>query len=154
GDADPEVLIHGGSELHATGKVDATAKSDVTITATSKPTTNSDSSVDAAVVSTTFGSGATLQVREAALVDATGTVSLTASSKLNATSTADANVGSTAGAAVAVSVITGDTSADISNSTANGDSVTLDASSDRTIITTAKSSPGGSKASGGGTNKS
>lgn len=156
GNADPEVLIHGGSQVSATaGAVAVLARSDVTIDASTKPSTNSDSKVDAAVVSTTFGSGATLAVSGATTnVWATGGISLTASSKLVATDVADANVGGTAGAAVAVSVITGDTTADVDGATVHGSSVNLAASTDRSITTTAKSSPGGSSASGGGGNKS
>src|SRR5262249_52150244 len=56
-------------------------------------------------------------------------------------------------AAVAVSVITGDTTASVDSASVHGSSVSLNASSDRTITTTAKSAPGGAD-SNGGSNKS
>src|SRR5438034_1404110 len=156
GSADPEVRIHGSSSLTASNNISALAKSDVTISASTSPETGSGtSSVDAAVVNTTYGSGATLSVSDSATVNATGTATLTASSKLHATTTADANVASTAGAAVAVSVITGDTTGSVSDATVDGSAISLGATSDRTITTLAKSSPGGSSAHTGGTpNKS
>ena len=144
GEADPEVSIHGSSTLTATSTITVTAESDVTINASTSPETgSSDSSLDAAVVNTTYGSGATLSVSGSANLTATGTATLMASSKLNATTTADANVASTAGAAVAVSVITGDTTDSVTGATVDGSAVSVGATSDRTITTLAKSSPGG-----------
>ncbi len=156
GSADPEVLIQGGSQITASGNLTATATSTATITATASPDSSNtdDSSVDAAVANTTFGSGATLSVTGGAVLNATGTAALSASSTLNDTTTVNADVASTAGAAVAVSVVYGDTTASIQGATVNGSSVTLSAASNRTITTTAVSSPGGSSASGDSSNQS
>ena len=152
GAASPQITIDGSSSLHATGNLTALSKSDVTINASTSPETgSSDSSIDAAVVNTTYGSGAALSISGGALLDATGTASLTASSKLTANTTADANVASTAGAAVAVTVVTGDTTGSISGATVDGSSVSLGASSERTLTTLAKASPGGSSEHSGGT---
>ncbi|MFZ1909741.1 MAG: LEPR-XLL domain-containing protein, partial [Burkholderiales bacterium] len=80
GAATPQITIDGSSQLHATGNLTALSKSDVTINASTSPETgSSDSSIDAAVVNTTFGSGAALSVSGGALLDATGTASLSAS---------------------------------------------------------------------------
>ncbi|MGY3658238.1 LEPR-XLL domain-containing protein [Bradyrhizobium sp. USDA 376] len=152
GEADPEVLIHGASShVNASGKIGATAKSDVTINASAAPGSGSDASKDAAVALTVFDSGAKLGVSGGATVNATGAsaATLQATSKLNATTLADGSAGS-AGAAVAVSVIFGDTTASIDGATVDGTGVTLAAGADRTIMTSASSSVGGSSDGGGG----
>lgn len=154
GNAAPEVTINGSSSLLASGKINVLASSDITIGASAKPGGSAtDAKFDAAVLSTTFGSGATLSIAGSANLTATGSSTLGASSKLVSSTVADANVVGTAGAAVAVSVITGDTTASVDSASVHGSSVALTASSDRTITTTAKSAPGGSD-SNGGTNKS
>jgi hypothetical protein len=155
GNAQPEVTIHGASSLTAATNINIAAESNVTINASTAPGSgSSDSSVDAAVVNTTYGSGATLAVSDSSLINASGTANLTAGSKLNATTTADANVANTAGAAVAVSVITGDTTASVSDATVDGSAVSVASTSGRIVTTLAKSSPGGSSASSGGSNAS
>ncbi|HUJ88277.1 MAG TPA: LEPR-XLL domain-containing protein, partial [Burkholderiales bacterium] len=155
GAATPSITIEGSSSLTATDSITALSKSEVTINASTSPEAGSgSSSLDAAVVNTTYGSGALLSVSGGATLDATGTASLTASSKLTANTTADANVAGSAGAAVAVSVITGDTTGSVNGATVDGGTVTLAASSNRTITTLAKSSPGGSSASGDSSNAS
>ena len=156
GSAEPEVLIEGSSQITASGSLTATASSNATIDATASPGSSNadDSSVDAAVVDTTFGSGATLEVTGGAVLKATGAATLSSESTLNDTTFANADVANTAGAAVAVSVVSGDTSASIQGATVYGSSVTLSAASTRTITTTALSSPGGSSSSGNGSNQS
>ncbi len=157
GSADPQVNIGGSASVVATGKLTASATSDIKITTSASPDVTAKSAkADAAILSTTFKSGATLAVNGAASLTATNAVSLTASSKINTSSMADANVVGTAGAAVAVTVVFGDTTASIDGTggaKVSGSAVTLAASTDRTLSTTAKSSPGGSD-SNSGSNKS
>ena len=153
GQADPEVLVHGAStNLSAGGKIDSAAISDITTemktsAATSDSTTAS--SFGAAVAITAFETKAILAVSDSAQLSAANATTLTASSKLNATNTADGTLGTHGGASVAVSVIFGDTTASVQNATVGGSSVAVHAGSERTIQTTAKSSPGGASANGG-----
>jgi hypothetical protein len=156
GDADPEILIHDAStNVSASGKIDANAKSDITINASATPGANSDATKDAAVAVTVFDSEATLSVTGGATVNATGSgaTTLLAKSKLDATTLADGSAGQ-AGAGVAVAVVFGDTTASIAGSTVDGHGVTLGADSDRSMTTTATSSIGGSSESTGKDNAS
>ena len=156
GSASPTVTINGGSSVVSTsGAIDATASSNVTINATATPTTGqSNAKVDAAVLNTTYGSGAAMTVNGGASLNAHGADTVAASSTLNSSTIANANVSGDAGAAVAVSVITGDTTTDVDTASLTGSSVNATASSNRTIVTTAMSAPGGSQASGNGSNAS
>src|SRR5512135_1994684 len=150
--SDPQVAIHGAStSLVAGGKIDASATTNLSPDMEVTPGSNSDSSKDAAVALTVFDSEASLSVTDQAqLTTGAGkAATLSASSTLNATTKGDAT-GGTAGAGVAVSVVFGDTSAYLDNATVTGGSLSLGASSDRTLITTAKSSTGGSSDGGGG----
>ncbi|HET7338954.1 MAG TPA: hypothetical protein VFK22_05355, partial [Candidatus Dormibacteraeota bacterium] len=153
GKADPHVSIHGATtQLSAGGEIDVDAKSDLTTSMVTSPTSSSasnSSNFGAAVVVTAFESKATLDVSDSAQVSATGAAKLSASSKLDATSTADGTLGTNGGASVAISVIFGDTSASVDNATVGGSSVDVTAGSDRTITTTAKSTPDGANANGG-----
>jgi len=154
GSADPEVKIHDSSSVVATHNLTASAKSDVTINASATPTTNTDSTLDASVVVTTYSSGATFLLGDSATVTVTGTANIDATSILHANASANADIAGKAGAGVAVAVISGDTTATIgSNSHLTAANVAMGASSDRTVISYSKSSPGGSK-NGGGTSKS
>lgn len=144
GMAAPEVLISGTTSITATNALTVTAKSDVVIDATVRPSpTATIAKADAAVVTTTFASGAALSIAGGANLTAGGAVTLASASTLKATSTADASVAGTAGASVAVSVISGDTTASVNGAAVSGASVALTAASHRTITTTAKSTPGG-----------
>ncbi len=156
GSAAPTVTINGGSSVvSTTGAIAASASSNVTINATATPPTGqSNAKVDAAVLNTTFGDGAAMTVNGGASLNAHTADTVAASSKLNSSTVANANVAGDAGASVAVSVITGDTTTDVDNATLTGASVGVTASSNRTIVTTAMSSPGGSQASGNGSNAS
>ncbi|MDI4643092.1 LEPR-XLL domain-containing protein, partial [Rhodoblastus acidophilus] len=148
GAADPEVAIDGSSQLIA-ATVTATAESNVTISATTTPGGGGSASADAAISNVTYSSGATLTVTGGALVNATsGAANLNANSTLDATTKGDAS-GASAGAGVAVSTIYGDTIAKVDNATVDGGSVTIGASTDRTITVEAKSSQGGSSGSSG-----
>lgn len=144
GKASPEVLINGTTKITATTSLNVTAKSDILIDAAARPGLLATiAKADAAVVTTTFASGASLSVAGAANLKAGGAVSLASTSKLDAKSIADASVAGTAGASVAVSVFSGDTTASVSGATVEGASVALTAASNRVITTTAKSTPGG-----------
>jgi hypothetical protein len=156
GSAAPEVTIGGGSSLTSTtGAVNAAATTSVTISATATPDASANSaSVDAAVLSTTYADGATMTVNGGANISAHTNDTMSASSTLNSSTVANAHVANTAGAAVAVSVITGDTTASVTGATVSGSSVSLTAASNRTITTTALSSPGGSASSGNNANAS
>ena len=149
GAADPSVLIDGGSHVASTnGAVDVQATSNVTIKATATPpATSTNSSVDAAIVNTDFGSSGALTVDGGAAISAHGDLTLAASSTLNSSTIADANVPKTAGGSVAVSTITGDTTAAVSDASLSGSAVDVTAGSTRTITVTADSSPGGSSGS-------
>jgi hypothetical protein len=156
GSASPTVTINGGSSVTSTsGAIDATASSNVTINATATPATGqSNTKVDAAVLNTTYGSGAAMTVDGGASLNADTADTVAASSTLNSSTVANANVAGDGGAAVAVSVITGDTTTDVDTASLTGSSVSATASSNRTIVTTAMSSPGGSQASGNNSNAS
>ncbi len=156
GSASPTVTINGGSSVIATsGAIDATASSNVTIHATATaPAGQSNAKVDAAVANVTYGSGAAMTVNGGASLNAHGADTVAASSTLNSSNVANGDVAGDAGAAVAVSVITGDTTTDVDSASLTGSSVSATASSNRTIVTTAYSSPGGSQASGTGSNAS
>ncbi len=156
GSATPEVTINGSSVVSSTtGAVNAVASTNVTITAKATPASSAtDSKVDAAVLNTTYGSGAAMTVNGGASVIAKQAATLSAASTLSSSTVADASVGSTAGASVAVSVITGDTTASVANASVSGSAVNVTASSNRTVTTTALSSKGGSSASGSGSNTS
>ena len=153
GYARPEVTIDGGSQVTAANTLKVTASSDITTTATAKPDAanpNSDSKVDAAVVVTAFENSSTVAVTGGSTLAATGgAATLLASDKLKATSIADASIGSAAGATVAWSTITGDTTAYVDNATVKGASVSVEADTSRDVKNEAKSSSGGSKDSGG-----
>ncbi len=154
GSADPTVTI-GEATLDATGpgaagSLTVAATSNVGITTTDTPDASlTDGTVDAAVAVTTFTSGAALNIGDGATLDAAGAASLSAGSTLVDTTTADAS-GATAGAAVAASIISGDTTASIAGATVDGSSVSLTATTNRTITTTAESSPGGAAANSSG----
>ena len=154
GSASPTVTINGGSSVvSTTGAIDATATSNVTISAIATPPTGqTNAKVDAAVVNTTYGSGAAMTVDGGASLNAHGVDTAAASSTLNSSSVANGTTAGDAGASVAVSVITGDTTTDVDSASLTGASVNVTASSNRTIVTTAYSSPGGSQASGNGSN--
>jgi hypothetical protein len=156
GSASPSVTINGGSSvISTTGAINATASSTVTINATATPTTGqSNAKVDAAVLNTTYGSGAAMTVNGGATLNAHTADTVAASSTLKSSTVANADVSGDAGAAVAVSVITGDTTTDVDTASLTGTSVSATASSNRTIVTTALSAPGGSQASGNGSNAS
>jgi hypothetical protein len=156
GSASPTVTINGNSSVvSTTGAINATASSNVTINAYVVPASGqSNAKVDAAVLNTTFGSGAAMTVNGGATLNAHGADTVAASSTLNSSTLASANVAGDAGASVAVSVITGDTTTDVDNASLTGSSVSATASSNRTIVTTANSAPGGSQASGNGSNAS
>ncbi len=121
----------------------------MTIQAVTTPDGNSDASQDGAVAVSVFHSEAILGVSSSAHLDATNAAKLTASSTLIDTTTGDAQAG-TAGAGVAVAVVFGDTTASVQSATVDGSSVTLGASSDRQLTTTANASLGGSTDGGGG----
>ena len=156
GSASPAVASNGGSSVvSTTGAVDAIATSNVTINATATaPAGQSNSKVDAAVLNTTYGSGAAMTVNGGAVLSAHGADTAASSSTLNSTSVANGDVAGDAGAAVAVSVITGNTTTDVDSASVTGSAVNVTASSNRTIVTTAMSAPGGSQASGTGSNAS
>ena len=147
GSSDPEVLIHdAGTSLSAGGAINATATtnfSTIDVEAAGTTLVNSDPSVDGAVGVTVFSSGATLDVSNNATVDATGAAKLTASSTLPVITDGNASAKS-AGAGVAVTVITGDTTATVDGATVDGSSVTLAATSSRNIASTATSALDGS----------
>ena len=151
GGAEPNVTINGAAKVTATNALNVTAKSDVVIDASARPGALAiNPLVDAAVVSTTFASAAALSIGGTATLTATtGAATLVSSSKLVATTIADANVPLAAGAAVAVSAISGDTTATVDGGTVRGSSVTVSSVSDRAMTTTARSSPGGAAANGG-----
>ncbi len=147
GSAAPSVTIDGNSTVTSTtGAVDAVASTNVTISAASPAASGGSGSTDAAVLSTTYGSGAAMTVDGGANVSAKTSDTLSASSTLQSSTVADASHG-TAGGAVAVSVITGNTTASVADATVSGSSVNVTAASNRTITTTAMSSPGGSSGS-------
>ena len=156
GAASPSVTINGGSSVTSTtGAVAASASSNVIISATATPTAGqSDAKVDAAVLNTTYGGGVLMTVNGGATLHAQTADTVAASNTLKSTTIANANVVGDAGAAVAVSVITGDTITDVDNASLTGASVSATASSNRTIVTTAMSAPGDSQASNGGNNAS
>ena len=156
GSASPTVTINGGSSVTATtGAINATASSNVTIHSAATATTGQgNAQVDASVLNTTYGSGAAMTVNGGARLNAHGADTVAASSTLNSSTTANGDVAGDAGAAVAVSVITGDTTTDVDSASLTGASVSATASSNRTIVTTAWSAPGGSQASGSGSNAS
>ena len=157
GSADPSVAIT-GSDLTAGGKIDVTATTansgtPFTISNTTPMASNqnssSDTSADGAVAVTVFDSEALLSVAGSSDLSATGAVMLSANSALMATTTGNASGGTSAGAGVAVTAIYGDTMAYVDGSTVDGSSVTVAASSARTISTTADASSQGSSSSGG-----
>jgi hypothetical protein len=154
GYAAPEVTIDGSTVNATAGAVNASATTDVTLSSTAIPSASAtNSKADAVVLTTTYGSGASMTVTNKAMVSAFTSNTLSASSTLVSTTTANATAGTSAGASLALSVITGDTTAHVDDATVSGSAVSVTAASDRTIITTALSSVSGA-ADGGGANKS
>ncbi|MEX0958002.1 MAG: LEPR-XLL domain-containing protein, partial [Burkholderiales bacterium] len=154
-DSDAEVLVTGGAIINASGNLNVNALSQVNATAEILPGTDGteDETTDAAVADTTIISDSRVKIRGASDLQADGNLNLVADNQVTAVTKADAhNAGK--GAAVAVSVMTGETTAFMDGgSKAQGDTVLIGANSVRETTTTAISSPGGA-ADGGGTNRS
>ncbi|MDB5974591.1 MAG: hypothetical protein JWR07_1351, partial [Nevskia sp.] len=152
----PEVKIGGTANISLTGGFTAKAGSDITVVNTTVPTTSGGStSTDAAGAVSIIRSAPTFDMT-GGTINATGGVSMTANNTVNVSSTADGKQGGSddngtggAGAAVGVTVLWGDTSATITGGSVSGAGVTLTASSDRTAITVANATEGGSDSSGG-----
>ena len=147
GYARPEVTIDGGSQVTADNTLSVKATTDVTTSAVAMPDAahpNTDSKVDAADATTVFENSSNVTAAGGAVLTATsGAASLFASDKLVATTTADASVGSAAGATLASSIITGDTTAAVDGAHVTGVGVSVVADTSRTITTHAMSSSGG-----------
>ena len=167
GSATSSVTIDGGSVVTATGAdtaasahaprqsaLSVSAATDVTINAVAKPgvsgTVASATSgmPDAASVSTQYSHTSSLDITGGAVLRASaasgaGSVSLQAVDRLDATNEADASISQTGGASLALSLISGDTTAMVSGATIEAGGVTLEAETYRTITTSALSSPGG-----------
>jgi outer membrane protein OmpA-like peptidoglycan-associated protein len=159
----------GTTTVNVTGDLTAEAKSDVTVTAKSQPSTaNTDRSVDAAIVNVNvvdvaipvlvpagFTSGADMTVGGKAVVTAGNKATFKATDLINVTTTADGTVPDTFGATFGLTIIDSDTTAAITGTAAvTSPTVDLAAATTRTIATTAKSTPGGAEDKGQTNNKS
>jgi hypothetical protein len=154
GGGTPEIAIRGTSSVNASGNLAVSAISKAQISAVASPESKNDSKIDAAVVVTSFDNSTKLFVGGSSNFASSGSVTLRASSVLTSTTIADGNVANTAGASVAVSRVTGDTTASVDGATIVGKSVTIRADSERVISTIARSSPGGASASSDAQNRS
>ena len=153
---DPNVA--GVTAINLTGTLDAEAKTQLKIAASSQPGTGSnDSSLDAAavnvnvvdvaipvVVPSGFTSGADLTVSGNAQISAAGGAMFKATDVLDIATTADGNVADTAGATFALTIIDSDTTVALTgNAAVIAPTVGVIASTTRTVATSAKSTPGG-----------
>ena len=153
--SDPKVHIGGTAQINLTGALTAQAHSDAVINATAQPgSSNTNANFDAAIVnvnvldnplSGAFTAGADLVVDGSAGISATGDATLQAKDVLAITTNANGNVVGTAGAAVAVTTVTGtDTTAALTGAShVNAGTLNVEAINTRNVITTAASTPGG-----------
>jgi hypothetical protein len=165
------VTVQSGTIQAQSGNLTIHAQSNETTTATTKPadpnkdpneSTSSDAAIALSVVNGEAGvlvSGGTLSATPSS-TPGTGQANITADNDINVTTTADGTQGGTdesggggAGAALGVSVLWGDTTAEITGGSVTASDVTLAANSNRTATTTSKATQGGAK-SGGGSNAS
>ncbi|HEY7598861.1 MAG TPA: hypothetical protein VH741_02955, partial [Candidatus Limnocylindrales bacterium] len=104
-----------------------------------------ETDVDAAAAVNTVDSRATLVITGTSVLNAGGAANLTAENLVEAQTVADGSNGGS-GAAVAVATVTGDTVAAIDGSVGGTvGSLALTAKTERTLTTSAKSTPGGSE---------
>ena len=133
------------ADLTASGDLSVTARSTVSASADVKPGTDGDTAetTDAAVAETVILSNASVKVQTGSTLQAGGEVDLHADNAVTALTKADArNAGK--GASVAVTYVGGDTVAFVDTGSAvDGASVSLAATSTRTVTSIAVSSPGG-----------
>ena len=160
---DPRVNIgdtNGTTTINVTGEITAEAKTNLDIDAESKPgTANNNATLDAAVVNVNvvdvgipvvvpagFTSGANMTVGGGAVITAGTKAAFKATDSINVTTTADGEITGTAGATLGGTVVDSNTIATITGTaTVNAPIVDLLASTTRTLVTTAKSTPGGAE---------
>ncbi len=155
--------IAGTTTINVTDELTSEAKSEITIDASSKPgSANTDSSLDAAVVNVNvvdvgipvivpagFTSGADMTVGGGAVITAGTKATFKATDLIDVETTADGEVAGTAGATLAGTIVDSDTIAAITgNAAVTAPTVDLLASTTRTLVTTAKSTPGGAEDEG------
>ena len=152
-----EVAILGGSHLTANiGDITISAITKVGTTATDTATADAsddNSTGDVVIASTTVTGSTTLSVHDLnTLLHATGKVTLGASTSIHVTTTADGNpaAGSSKGASVGVSIVTGGgTQASVSGGAKlEGTQVDIGAASDLSVVTSASSTVGGAQDGG------
>ncbi|MBI1395302.1 MAG: LEPR-XLL domain-containing protein, partial [Betaproteobacteria bacterium] len=149
------IAFTGSTSIDASGRLAIEAGSHVDTKLDVAPDSSSnDATKDAAAGVTHIGSTATVSVAGSSLLKATGDLSIVSTNTVKAVTGADGSAGSSsgtaAGAALAVSVVSGDTETDIAGTASlQGGTVTLSALSDRTVDTHAKSTQGGASDSGG-----
>jgi hypothetical protein len=156
------VNVLSGSLQAQAGNLTVHAESNVTATASTTPTnsngnaTASDAAVAISIVKGEAGvlvSGGMLSATPSA-TPGTGQANITADNIVNVTVTADGTQGGSgggsggAGASLGLSVLWGNTTAEITGGTVTAVDVTLAANSNRTATTTANATQGGSKGDG------
>ena len=161
--------VPGTTTINVTDELTSEAKSEITIDAKSKPgSANTDSSLDAAVVNVNvvdvgipvlvpagFTSGADMTVGGGAVITAGTKATFKATDLIDVETTADGEVAGTAGATLAGTIVDSDTIAAITgNAAVTAPTVDLLASTTRTLVTTAKSTPGGAEDEGQTNNQS
>ena len=157
-DSNAQVDVRGNSRIESSGgNADLNATSNVTAKAVADTPDLMDLPGDAGVAIVIVDSNATVDIGGNSVVDVSGALSLNATNTVDAEARADASAsGSTAvGGTVAVSVIDTTTRAAISDNAtvSNAGSVTLDAESINTIVTSAKAAAGGAGEKGASASK-
>ncbi len=137
------------TDLTATGTLHVGAESNVTGTLEKKPddgTEDGSTSTDAAVAVAIVHPDVTVDILNSSVLTSTGITTITGLNKVILTTDADGTLGndSTGGAVVAVSVVVGDTEVTVDGSTVSGSAVTVSATTDWKIDTSAKASFKGS----------
>ncbi len=146
-----EVLIEGTSFVDATdGGLSISATVNESADASAQGTSGEAStSTDAAIAQATINTTAIAAVTGNSYVQATGALAISAVNATNVTTSGDAS-GATAGAGVAVAVVSTTTQAYVDSSDAagptSGSAVTISAVTNATAATTAVASPGGATA--------
>ena len=121
-----------------TGKLDVKAGSDITVNNTIKPddSSKSNNDTDAAVAVSILTASPTMADITGGDMNVTGAASFIASNTINSTTIADGAVGN-GGATVGFTLILGDTAVNFGGGTLDAATITLSATSDRTITTLA-----------------
>jgi hypothetical protein len=140
------VQVQSGS-LTASGDLNLSATSNVTAALATAPAAPGAPKDDAAVSNSTIAGTASVVVSGGMLLAPGGKANIAAANTVNVTTTADGTAGgaapSASGGTVAVTVLSGDTSATVSGGTVSASAVNLTSTSNRTVTTAATATQGG-----------